>query len=30
MMTESIVGFLEGKPPVGILNPEVWEKRRPG
>ena len=29
MMQESIVGFLkEGKPPVGILNPEVWEKRR--
>lgn len=31
MMTESILGFLqEGKQPVGILNPEVWEKRRPG
>jgi phosphoglycerate dehydrogenase-like enzyme len=29
MMTESILGFLqEGKPPVGILNPEVWENRR--
>jgi phosphoglycerate dehydrogenase-like enzyme len=29
MMHESIVGFLaEGKQPVGILNPEVWEKRR--
>jgi D-3-phosphoglycerate dehydrogenase len=30
MMTESIVGFLEGKQPVGILNPEVWDHRRPG
>jgi phosphoglycerate dehydrogenase-like enzyme len=31
MMNESIVEFLqEGKQPVGILNPEVWEKRRPG
>ncbi len=31
MMQESIIGFLEeGKQPVGILNPEVWEKRRPG
>jgi len=31
MMTESILGFLEqGKQPVGILNPEVWEHRRPG
>jgi len=28
MMTESIVGFLEGKKPVGILNPEVWDRRR--
>jgi phosphoglycerate dehydrogenase-like enzyme len=29
MMQESIVGFLvEGKQPVGILNPEVWDKRR--
>jgi phosphoglycerate dehydrogenase-like enzyme len=29
MMDESIVGFLkEGKQPVGILNPEVWKKRR--
>jgi hypothetical protein len=28
MMTESIVGFFEGKRPVGILNPEVWDRRR--
>lgn len=29
MMNESIVGFLEsGRQPVGILNPEVWERRR--
>ena len=29
MMNDSIVGFLkEGKQPVGILNPEVWEHRR--
>jgi D-3-phosphoglycerate dehydrogenase len=28
MMTESIVGFFEGQKPVGILNPEVWERRR--
>jgi len=29
MMNESIVGFLQdGTKPVGILNPEVWEKRR--
>jgi len=28
MITDSIVGFFEGKPPVGILNPEVWERRR--
>jgi hypothetical protein len=28
MITDSIVGFFEGKRPVGILNPEVWEKRR--
>jgi phosphoglycerate dehydrogenase-like enzyme len=31
MMQASIVEFLQdGKQPVGILNPEVWEKRRPG
>jgi D-3-phosphoglycerate dehydrogenase len=31
MMQSSIVDFLqEGKQPVGILNPEVWETRRPG
>ncbi len=31
MMNDSIVAFLtEGTQPVGILNPEVWEKRRPG
>jgi D-3-phosphoglycerate dehydrogenase len=28
MITDSIVGFFEGKRPVGILNPEVWERRR--
>lgn len=28
MMTDSIVGFLEGRKPVGILNPEVWDRRR--
>jgi hypothetical protein len=29
MMNDSIVGFLkDGTKPVGILNPEVWEKRR--
>jgi D-3-phosphoglycerate dehydrogenase len=28
MMTESIVGFFEGRKPVGILNPEVWDRRR--
>ena len=28
MITDSIVGFFDGKRPVGILNPEVWERRR--
>lgn len=28
MITDSIVGFFEGKRPVGILNPEVWDRRR--